>query len=120
MAVLTPKFRWVAGGWFGAQCGSTVWLLPLGFGALPHDRITGMVAFAGFALANGLGLLLWSARRRMAAFVGLQLLLGTLSVVFATVIVVANVRGVVELPYWPVGLPLMLMAVFWLRSGGRG
>lgn len=114
-----PQFRWVAGGWFGAQCGSTIWLLPLGFGALHQDGVSGIVAFTGFAVANGLGLLLWAARRRLSAFVGLQLLLATLMVVFAIVIVVTNVRGTVDLPYWPLGLPLMLMAIFWLRTRGR-
>lgn len=116
----TPQFRWVAGGWFGAQCGSTIWLLPLGFGALRHDEVSGIVAFTGFAVANGLGLLLWAARRRLSAFVGMQLLLATLLVVFATVIVVTNLRGATELPYWPLGLPLLLMAIFWLRTRDRG
>lgn len=114
-----PHFRWVAGGWFGAQCGSTLWLLPLGIGALPHDRISGVVAFSGFVVANGLGLLLWSARRRLSAFVGLQLLLAVMLVVFTTVIVVTNARCATELPYWPAGLPLLLMAFFWLRTRER-
>lgn len=70
-------------------------------------------------MANGLGLLLLAARRRLSAFVGLQRLLATRWVVFATVIAMTNLRGATELPSWPLGMPLLPMAMFSLHTRDR-
>jgi hypothetical protein len=97
----SSPFVWNAGAWFGAMIGSTIWLLALGVGALSEDRTTAVVVSATFVAANLWGILLWRRRARLSA----------------AAIVTANIRvPSVLVPHWAIALPLLLMAMFWLRQ----
>jgi hypothetical protein len=69
-------FQWNAGGWFGSQLGSTLWLALLGGVLLGQGRASGWALLLAFAAANGVGAALWSARGRLAAYGALQTLVG--------------------------------------------
>jgi len=127
----SSAFTWNAGGWFGAQLGSTLWMLILGGLLLARDPATGLLCLAGGLGLNGLGLGLWLARRRLRPYLGIQaFLLGT-SLVVAVLVLVVNARGLSRppeagalvatyLPWWVITLPPGLMAgMAWLRHQRR-
>jgi NADH:ubiquinone oxidoreductase subunit 6 (subunit J) len=118
-------FVWNAGGWFGAQLGSTLWMAILGFVLLAKDLPAAATALAGFALANAAGFFLWRGRARRSAYSGLQLFLLALALIVAAVVAVVQLRGASEtptsgvstyLPWWVAGLAPILMLVFLLRE----
>src|SRR5688572_21378445 len=84
---------WNAGGWFGAQLGSTLWLFILGVVLLPRDETGAFLSFGGFALLNLWGRFLWGRRARLGPHAGFQLFLGAASVVFAAVVLALRARG---------------------------
>jgi hypothetical protein len=122
----TPSaFAWNAGGWFGAQLGSTLWLLILGLVLSRKDTLTASVCVASFVVLNAWGLYLWRSRERLSAYAGLQRLLLGASVIIALVVVVVNGRGLSEqpspgalvstyLPYWVIAVAPALMLLFFL------
>jgi len=110
-------FGWNAGGWFGAQLGSTLWLLILGIVEIRVDLAAGTVVLLCFALANLWGLALWRRRRRLSAYSGLQCMMVVLLVMFAAVVLISNACvPSITLPYWAMAVPLPLMAFFWVRQ----
>jgi hypothetical protein len=118
-------FVWNAGGWFGAQLGSTLWTASLGLVVHGQDRAAAAAALAGFALANAAGLLVWRGRARRSAYSGVQLFLLALALIVAAVVAVVQLRGASEtptsgvstyLPWWVVGLAPILMLAFLLRE----
>jgi hypothetical protein len=118
-------FVWNAGGWFGAQLGSTLWMAILGLVLLGQDRAAAAAALAGFALANAAGLFVWRGRARRSAYSGVQLFLLALALIVAAVVAVVQLRGASEtptsgvstyLPWWVVGLAPILMLAFLLRE----
>jgi hypothetical protein len=113
------RFGWTAGGWFGGQLGGTVWLFLLGVVTVPIDLLSGLVAFASFVVGNLWGVALWRRRQRLPAYSGLQLMWLGLVPVFAAAVVTTRARAPsVMLPYWTIAVPLVLMAVFWLKQHG--
>ena len=120
-------FVWSPGGWFGAQLGSTLWLLILGCVLLRRDATGGALCLGGWALLNAWGGLLWSRRGRLDPYAAFQLFLGAASLVFAAVVLVLRDRGLSEhplaggavstyLPLWVIALAPALMLVFYLRE----
>ena len=69
-------FQWNAGGGFGSQLGSTLWLALLGGVFVAQGRASGWALLLAFAAANGIGVALWGARGRLAAYTALQTLVG--------------------------------------------
>jgi hypothetical protein len=68
-------FRWNAGAWFGAQIGSTLWLVILGAAlSLRDDSSPGTALIALAVAVNGIGLILWEHRHRMRAYPAIQVL----------------------------------------------
>ena len=118
-SVQESRFVWTPGGWFGAQFGCTVWLFVLGGATVPVDLLTGIVAFASFAVGNLWGLSLWRRREHLSAYSGRQWMMVGLVPVYAAVVVTTNARvPSCELPYWAIAVPLALMAVFWFVQHG--
>ncbi len=120
-------FVWNAGGWFGAQLGSTLWMLILGAAVLRRDATGGLICLGGWAALNAWGAILWSRRGRLAAHAGFQLFLGAASLVFAAVVLALRARGLSQhpfaggavstyLPLWVLGLAPCLMLFFYLRE----
>ncbi|MCI0330982.1 MAG: hypothetical protein L0196_08580 [candidate division Zixibacteria bacterium] len=120
-------FVWNAGGWFGSQVGSTVWMLILGFVLLSKDALAAWVCFGGFLVLNAWGLYLWRSRERLSVYAGLQRFLAAATVVIALVVVVVNERGASQppapgalvstyLPYWVILAAPALMLLFFLRE----
>lgn len=68
-------FRWHAGAWFGAQIGSTLWLVILGVAlSLRDDSSPGTAIIALAVAVNGIGLILWEHRDRMRPYPAIQTL----------------------------------------------
>lgn len=119
-------FTWNAGGWFGSQVGSTLWLVILGFVLWSRDALTAYGCFGGFFVLNAWGCYLWRKRERLSVYAGLQLFLLLASVAFAVVVVLVNVRGLSErapgalvsthLPYGIIAAPPLLMLMFFFRE----
>ena len=74
------RFQWSTGGWFGAQIGSTAYLVVLGaLLAFPSPRAGILLLVCGL-LPNIIGTWIWMRRDRFAPYPALQLLGGTLFV----------------------------------------
>lgn len=79
------RFQWNTGGWFGAQLGSTLWLLAAAPMLFPTHVQAGLVALLCFLVPNLLGFLLYLRRSRLAPYPALQgliLLTGLASILF--------------------------------------
>ena len=126
---------WNAGGWFGAQIGSTCWIAISAAILVTHDLMVAGVVFALFLAANFIGLLLWRLRDHVSAYVGIQALLimiGIVSLIAVFVIdhsgywqAIEGVGGKVSARQMYMLIPAMifgLLALFWSlnrsRSGG--
>lgn len=71
----TSPFSWNAGGWFGSQLGGTCWMLVAGILAFRLDAEVGVIVLVLFAAANIAGLILWSRRLSLSAYIALQIML---------------------------------------------
>jgi len=82
------KFQWNTGGWFGAQIGSTLWLLLLGMILLNKNVIIGSIILLFFILPNMMGWIIWNERHRIEPYPAIQALLGMIgfSSLFAVII----------------------------------
>ena len=70
-------FHWKAGGWFGAQVGSTFWLVVLGvLVSWRGDSAAGTAVIALAVAANGIGLILWEHRGRLRPYPAMLALVG--------------------------------------------
>ncbi len=101
----TGAFQWNRGGWFGAQLGGTLWLLLLGLLLLSQGDPAGFGPLGLALTANGVGLLLWRRRDRIAPHPGLQLLV--------TVCGVAAAGGIASLVLWGETPPAEGFAAGW-------
>ncbi len=121
------SFGWNAGGWFGSQIGSTLWMLILGLVLFTKDSVSAWVCVVGFLGLNALGVYLWRSQGHLSAFAGLQRFLLVESVIIAVVVLVVNLRGVSEppapgalvstyLPYWVIAIAPGFLVVFYLRE----
>ncbi len=72
----TGRFQWNAGGWFGAQLGSTLWLAILGTILLRSAPREGVILLLCFLLPNAIGAALWMRRDRVPPFAGILALVG--------------------------------------------
>lgn len=72
----SAAFQWNAGGWFGGQFGGTFWMLLGGLFLFPVDARVAWITLAVYAAVNGLGLFLWSRRRRIRPHPAIQIFIG--------------------------------------------
>jgi len=68
---------WNAGGWFGSQLGSTLWLAVSAALLAARSVTVASTVFALFLVANLVGIVLWLRRSRISMFSALQMLLAT-------------------------------------------
>ena len=68
------NFQWNTGGWFGAQLGSTAWMLLAAAWMAPLAPAVAAVGLLCFVLPNALGTWLWRRRDRMAPHPAIQVL----------------------------------------------
>jgi hypothetical protein len=68
-------FQWNAGGWFGGQIGSTLWMLVGGVPLAIYSATIGITWLTCFAVANAAGTCLWMSRDRLRPYPAYQLLL---------------------------------------------
>lgn len=63
------SIQWNAGGWFGAQIGYSVWILPMVFLlAKGEEALAAGLGLLSFSGINILGLWLWSRRHRIRPY----------------------------------------------------
>lgn len=66
-------FRWNAGAWFGAQIGSTLWLVILGVALSFRDGSSPGTAIIALAVAvNGIGLSFWEHRGKLRPYPAIE------------------------------------------------
>lgn len=75
MMTESDQMQWNLGGWWGAQVGSTAWILVAGILSLWVDVTTALIVIALFVLANVFGMAIWRRRDRLSACAGVQILL---------------------------------------------
>jgi hypothetical protein len=90
------RFQWNLGGWFGAQVGSTVWLLGAAPVLFQKNVEAGIVAILCFLLPNVLGLILHWKRSRMAPYPAFQWLIFVSGIVSIIFVVYLNQSGLVQ------------------------
>ena len=73
----TGRFQWNKGGWFGAQVGSTLYLICLGCALMFRALLPGIIVLLCGIVPNIVGLLLWWNRDRLAPYRAIQRLLLT-------------------------------------------
>lgn len=59
---IKSAFHWNAGGWFGSQLGSTLWILILAFMVAGINLQIASLIFVCFLIPNIVGYWLWKAR----------------------------------------------------------
>ena len=104
-------FQWTAGAWFGAQLGSTLYLVILG--ALMSLRSPGLgllVVLCGLA-PNLFGLALWKRRRELSPYSALQSLLCAVAVATTIAVTCVTLLGVGHPPEERVSA---LLDVLWM------
>lgn len=72
--------QWNAAAWFGAQLGSTLWMLPGSVLLLVRPSPLGLAPLVCFTVANAVGTVLWRARGRLAPYPAFQIQLTVLGV----------------------------------------
>lgn len=90
------QFQWNPGGWFGAQLGSTVWMLIATPILFPKEPEAGGVALLCFTLPNVFGVLLYRRRHRIAPYPALQWLISIIGIVTTLFVVYLNQSGLVQ------------------------
>lgn len=73
------KMEWNASGWFGAQLGSSVWILVAAGLSAVRDVSTGVVLFGIFAVPNVVGYLLWRGKK-LSCYAATQFLIGLMGI----------------------------------------
>jgi len=81
------QFQWNTGGWFGAQIGSTLWVLIAALVLLPEHPVAGVIGLSCFLVPNIFGSILYLNRNRVAPYPAIQWLIFVIGV-FAVVFVV--------------------------------
>ncbi len=66
---------WNAGGWFGSQLGSTLWLAISAALLAARSVTVASTVFALFVVANFVGIVLWRRRARISVLSAMQVLL---------------------------------------------
>lgn len=89
----TGRLRWNAG-WFGAQLGSSCWLLIAGLGAAAQLPKLSVLMIGCFLIPNVFGTILWMKRASIDPYVAYQLLLAVLLVATAAALLGADYLGV--------------------------
>jgi hypothetical protein len=86
-------FAWNGGGWFGAQFGSTLWLLILGIVLLRKDSLPAWLCLARFLVFERVGLVSLAKPERLSAYAGCSAFSSWRPLVIAVVVVVVNTCG---------------------------
>ncbi len=89
----TGRLQWSVG-WFGAQVGSSCWLLIAGVGAAARYPQLSALMIGCFLIPNIFGTVLWFKRDRVDPYVAYQLLLLVLLVATAAALLGADYLGV--------------------------
>lgn len=109
-------FQWNAGGWYGSQLGSTVWMLVGAVVLAPHALWVALSWLGCFASANFIGTWLWRRRGRLQPYPAMQMLIvvcattGLMALLVLDLAVPGNVRLNVIANHY-LGYAFLLMAV---------
>jgi len=127
----TGSFQWNAGGWFGSQLGSTLWLAAAACMVFPKSpSAAAWLAFCAVA-PNIMGCILWTKRDKLAPYPAIQCLVATIGVFTLLAILLADhflLLPVIDSRlmtsprrvYWVVCLFPVLMAWFAFLNKTRG
>ena len=87
------QFQWNAGGWFGAQLGSTCWLLLLSLLLIPKSLPLAAAILAYGLVPNIVGTLIWRRRASLAPYPAIQCLIGLIGVCTLAAFVTLDLAG---------------------------
>jgi len=122
------KFQWNTGGWFGAQIGSTLWLLLLGMILLNKNVIIGSIILLFFILPNMMGWIIWNERHRIEPYPAIQALLGMIGFSSLFAVIILDLSGYItklepgmrdspKQAYWYLLIfPVLMIAFHFLNS----
>jgi hypothetical protein len=122
------KFQWNTGGWFGAQIGSTLWLLLLGMILLNKNVIIGSIILLFFILPNMMGWIIWHERHRIEPYPAIQALLGMIGFSSLFAVIILDLSGYItklepgmrdspKQAYWYLLIfPVLMIAFHFLNS----
>ena len=122
------KFQWNTGGWFGAQIGSTLWLLLLGMILLNKNVIIGSIILLFFILPNMMGWIIWNERHRIEPYPAIQALLGMIGFSSLFAVIILDLSGYItklepgmrdspKQAYWYLLIfPVLIIAFHFLNS----
>ncbi len=91
------RFQWDKGGWFGAQVGSTCWLLIAASVLAPQNGTAGAVALLCFLVPNAFGVMLYRKRATLLPHSAIQALLAVIGLFTTGFIFYINKADVVHL-----------------------
>ena len=116
-------FQWNRGGWFGAQCGATLWLVLLGGLLLAQSRSVGAAVLLCGLVPNAVGIWLWRRRDAWTPYPAVQVLLVAcgLCALLALLCVRAEggeLPGAQPLSLWTLSVYPGLMLAFHLQERG--
>lgn len=87
------RFQWNAGGWFGSQIGSTLWLLLLGILSAPKSFLLSIIIICCFLAPNIIGSVLWTRRDRIAPYPAIQCLIAIIGICSLIAFVSCDLMG---------------------------
>ena len=90
------QMQWNLGGWLGGQLGGSVWMLVAGLLSFFDDPKTAVTVIVLFALANLVGVILWSRRDGLSPYAGIQILLPVLGVFGLAAVFVLDRAGIYD------------------------
>jgi hypothetical protein len=108
------RFQWNAGGWFGGQVGSTIWMIIAGVVLLARGVVPGIWLLVCFAATNVIGFVIWSRRDRIAPHPAIQCLLAVMAVATAIGLILLDIHGGaagMPMPSWYYGVLLLFPAM---------
>jgi hypothetical protein len=91
-------FQWNTGGWFGAQIGSTVWMLLVATWMAPLAPEIAVVGLLCFVVPNVLGTWTWCRRDWIAPHLAIQMLMASLTASSLLLLITLDW-------FWPAAIP---------------
>lgn len=88
------RFQWNTWAWFGAQVGSTLWMLILGIMYCFKDLTIAGIVLGCFLAANAIGLGMWLRRDQLLPYPAIQVLILVIGLATAAIFITLDFFGI--------------------------